>query len=100
MTRMKSLYLLFDTFLAGIWGLTMIDLMTVVNVNSYDVIDDGIKTLLAAAGLFYLIFVKIPNDIVNNNISRRIKKEELEKLEMENENYKESHKKTLDAKNS
>jgi len=89
---MKGLYLLFDTFLAGIWGLTIIDLLTIIDVKNYNIIDDGIKTLLAAAGLFYLIFVKIPHEISNNRLNRKIKAEELEKIEMENDDYKKNHK--------
>lgn len=89
---MKGLYLMFDTFLAGIWGLTMIDLLVIMNIGSFNIVDDGIKTLLAAAGVFYLVFVKIPHEIKNNRINRGIKKLEKEKLEMENNDYKEKHK--------
>ena len=87
---MKTLYNLFDAFLAGIWGLTIVDLLLFVDLNSYDV-DEFIKTLLAIAGLIYLVAVKIPHEYKNNKLNRQIKKEELEKLEMENDDYKKTH---------
>jgi len=87
---MRTLYQLFDAFLAGIWGITMIDLLLFVDFSKFDV-DSAIKTLLAFAGLIYLVAVKIPHEYQNNKLNRQIKKEELEKLEMENEDYKKTH---------
>jgi hypothetical protein len=87
---MKGLLQLFDTFLAAIWGLTIVDLFLFVDLSKYDV-DDGIKTLLAIAGLIYLVGVKIPHEYQNNKLNRQIKKEELEKIEMENDDFKKTH---------
>jgi len=85
---MKGLYLVFDTFLVGICGLTIIDLLTIVNLGSYNLIDDAIKTLLAIAGVFYLLAIKIPHEYRNNKLNREMKKEQIKKLE--NENKKDS----------
>ncbi len=87
---MKVLYNLFDAFLAGIWSLTIVDLFLFIDLNSYNV-DEFIKTLLAFAGLIYLVAVKIPHEYKNNKLNRQIKKEELGKLEMENNDYKKTH---------
>lgn len=87
---MKIMYQFFDAFLAGIWGLTIVDLLLFVDINSFDA-DAAIKTLLAVAGLIYLVGVKIPHEHKNNKLNRKIKQEELEKLEMENEEYKKDH---------
>ena len=83
---MRGLYLIFDTFLVGICGLTIIDLLTIFNLGNYDVIDDAIKTLLAIAGVFYLIGIKIPHEYRNNKLNREMKKQEIKKLELENKN--------------
>ena len=91
MTRMKSIYLMFDTFLAGIWGITIIDLLVLVNVGSFNLIDDWIKTLLALVGVLYLIFVKIPNEIRREKLNRRIKKAEAIQKELENKHTIEDH---------
>lgn len=91
MGKIKAVYLIFDTFLVGICGLTIIDLLTIVNLGDYSFVDDAIKTILAFAGLFYLIAIKIPHEWRNNKLNREIKKKELEKLEMENEDFKDTH---------
>ena len=91
---MKLMIMTFDTFLFGIWGLTIIDLLALVSYGNFDFVDNSIKTLLAAAGLFYLVFVKMPNEIRNAKLSREIKKHEVKKLKMENEVYEDSYEKT------
>ena len=89
--RMKNLYLIFDTFLAGIWGLTIIDLLVIINVNSFNLIDDGIKTLLAGVGVVYLVFIKIPNEVRREVLNRRIKKAEAIEKELNNKYKIEDH---------
>tara|TARA_R110002012_G_scaffold321835_1_gene551701 strand:+ start:625 stop:906 length:282 start_codon:yes stop_codon:yes gene_type:complete len=86
----KALYNILDTFLAAIWSLTIVDILLFVDLNKYDV-DSFIKTLLAIAGLIYLVGIKIPHEYKNNKLNRQIRKEELEKLEMENDDYKKNH---------
>lgn len=85
---MRTMYLTFDTFLAGIWGLTIVDLISVMNFGDFNFIDNSIKTLLAAAGLFYLVGVKIPNEIRNSILKRRIDRAEAIRKERENEEKK------------
>ena len=83
------MFLTFDTFLAGIWGLTIVELISLMNFGDFSFIDNSIKTLLAAAGLFYLVGVKIPNEIRNSILKRRIDKAEAIRKERENETNKE-----------
>ena len=54
-------------------------------------IDDGLKTLLALAGLFYIAAVKIPNEIKMNKLKQREKKAAIEKAELENKDYIKTH---------
>tara|TARA_R110000803_G_scaffold69058_2_gene131204 strand:+ start:932 stop:1210 length:279 start_codon:yes stop_codon:yes gene_type:complete len=91
MTKFKALFHLFDTFVAGIWGLTMIEMFTVFYAGGFDMIDDGLKTLLALAGLFYIAAVKIPNEIKMNKLKQREKKAAIEKAELENKDYIKTH---------
>ena len=83
------MFLTFDTFLAGIWGLTIVELISLMNFGDFSFIDNSIKTLLAAAGLFYLVGVKIPNEIRNSILKRRIDRAEAIRKERENEINKE-----------
>lgn len=86
---MRTMFLTFDTFLAGIWGLTIVELISLMNFGDFSFIDNSIKTLLAAAGLFYLVGVKIPNEIRNSILKRRIDRAEAIRKERENETNKE-----------
>ena len=83
------MFLTFDTFLAGIWSLTIVELISLMNFGDFSFIDNSIKTLLAAAGLFYLVGVKIPNEIRNSILKRRIDRAEAIRKERENETNKE-----------
>jgi len=100
MEKMRTIIMSLDAFLMGIWGLTIIDLLYMINMNDFDFVDNSIKTLLAAAGLFYLVFVKIPNEVRNARLKRRIDKAEAKKIEMENETYIDEHKKNNRQSNS
>ena len=82
---MKMLYYFLDTILAGIWGLTIIDLIAILSVGSFDIINDSVKVLFAIAGLIYLAVIKIPHEIKMNKLNRKEKKEQIKKLEKENE---------------
>lgn len=84
----------FDTFLVGIWGLTIIDLLALATYGDFSFVDNSIKTLLAAAGLFYLVFVRIPNEVRNARLNREIKRQEVKKLKMENDVYEDEHEET------
>ena len=79
---MKGLYYFLDTLLAGIWGITIIDLLSLA--GGFDFINDSIKALLAVAGLVYLLAVKIPHEVKMNKLKRKEKKEQVEKLKREN----------------
>lgn len=91
MTRIKTLLGLADAFLAGVWGLTIIDLFAIINIGGFKFIDDSVKTALALAGLFYLLVIKIPAELKMNKLKRREKKAEIEKTEMENADFKKNH---------
>ncbi len=79
---MKALYYFLDTLLVGIWGITIIDLLSLS--GDFDFINDSTKALLAIAGLVYLLVVKIPHEVKMNKLKRREKREQVEKLEREN----------------
>ena len=57
----------------------------------YNSQSNNIKTLFSLAGLFYLVFIKIIGGIKDARLDRKIKLEELEKKEMENDVYKDEH---------
>ena len=90
---MRGLYAFLDTALVGIFGMTMIDLMVIFTGSEHNLltIDNVIKTLFSLAGLFYLVFIKIIGGIKDARLDRKIKREELEKKEMENDVYKDEH---------
>ncbi len=72
-----------DIILTGIWGLTIIDLFAIY--GGFDIINDSVKVFLAIGGLIYLFFIKIPHEIKMNKLNRKEKKEQIKKLEKENE---------------
>tara|TARA_R110000772_G_scaffold18905_2_gene53250 strand:+ start:733 stop:1014 length:282 start_codon:yes stop_codon:yes gene_type:complete len=88
MTKLKGLYQIIDVFVTGIWGLTIIDLIIFVDLNNFKNLDNAIKILLAAAGLFYLVFIRIPNEYKMGKLNRREKKAEAENTELENKKLK------------
>ncbi len=90
----SKIYAFLDLALVGIFGMTMVDMMVIITGDEYSLltIDNIIKTLFSLAGLFYLVFVKIVGGMKDARLDRKIKREELEKREMENDDYKENHK--------
>jgi len=93
MVKLKLLWNIANTFVAGAWSLTIIELLTVFNRDTFDWIDDSIKTLFALGGLFYLTVIKIPRDYRNGKLDRKNKKLENEHLELENQKLKDDIKK-------
>lgn len=74
----KMGFKILDFLFAGIWGLTIIDLFQFLNIGALSYIDDGIKLLLAIAGLVYFIY-----KILTQRLDRKIKKEQLKRLRNE-----------------
>ena len=91
MEKMRAMMLTLDTFLMGIWGLTIVDLLYLFNIGGFSFLDDAIKLLLALAGLVYLVAVKIPSEYKNAKLNQRIKIAEAKKIEMENKSYEKDH---------
>ena len=87
MTTIKLLWNILDIFFLSIWGLTIIDVLKLADGNSYANLDDWIKTLMALVGLIYFL-ITIPHKIKMQNLERKHKKEQIEKLEIENEKSK------------
>lgn len=90
---MRGVYAFLDVALVGIFGMTMIDLMVIFTGQEYDLltIDNAIKSLFTLAGVFYLVFIKMIGEWKMNKINRKIKREELEKLERENDEAEKKH---------
>lgn len=80
---MKTLYFISDTFVAGIWGITIVDLLGLSDVFGF--IGDGVKIVFAIAGLFYLLFIKIPHELKMNREKLNEKREQIKILKRENE---------------
>lgn len=84
MTKLKALYNLLDTVFLGIWGLTIMDLLPLFQVDLFSTLDNTIKSLMALVGFIYFI-VTIPHKLKMQRLERKIKEEELEKLTKEND---------------
>jgi hypothetical protein len=84
MANIKLFLKFFDFIFISIWGLTVIDLLKIATETPYASIDNWIKTLMALGGLVYLIF-SIPHKIKMQKLERKMKEEQIEKLERENE---------------
>ena len=86
MATIKFLWNIFDGIALSIWGLTIIDVLKIVD-GGYASIDNWIKTLMALAGLIYFL-ITIPHKIKIQRLDRKLKKEQIEKLEIENKKDK------------
>lgn len=84
MTKLKAIYNLLDTIFLGIWGLTIMDLLPLFQVDLFSTLDNTIKSLMALVGFIYFL-VTIPHKLKMQRLERKIKEEELEKLTKEND---------------
>jgi len=87
MATIRLLWNILDIFFLSIWGLTIIDVLKIADGNSYTNLDSWIKTLMALAGLIYFL-ITIPHKIKMQRLDRKMREEEIEKLEIENEQKK------------
>ncbi len=87
MATIRLLFNILDIFFLSIWGLTIIDLLKLTDVNYYANLDDWIKTLMALAGLIYFL-ITIPHKIKMQRLDRKLKEEQIEKLKIENKKDK------------
>ena len=85
MATIRLLWNILDIFFLSVWGLTIIDILKLADGNSYADLDDWIKTLMALAGLIYFL-ITIPHRIKMQKLDRKLKKKQIEKLEIENKN--------------
>lgn len=85
MAAIRLLFNILDVLFLSIWGLTIIDLLKLADGNYYVDLDDWIKTLMALAGLIYFL-ITIPHKIKMQRLDRKLKEEQIEKLEQENKN--------------
>ncbi len=85
MAAIRLFFNILDVFFLSIWGLTIIDLLKLADVNTYTNLDDWIKTLMALAGLIYFL-ITIPHKVKMQKLDRKLKEEQIEKLEIENKN--------------
>lgn len=76
-----------DLLFISVWGLTIVDLLKISNIEVYSDIDTWIKTLMAVLGLIYLL-ISIPHKLKMQRLDRKLKEEQIEKLEMENDKLK------------
>ena len=82
MGKINYIYKLIDGFGFSIWGLTIIDLASIVNIPMFDKVDKWIQVATVLAGLIAL-FEKIRHSYLNN---KHIRDERRIKNELEQEN--------------
>ncbi len=63
------------------------DVLKLMNVGAYSDIDNIIKTLMALIGFVYFA-LSIPHKLKMQKLERKMKEEEIEKLERENDREK------------
>lgn len=83
MGTIKLFWNILDIFFLSIWGLTIIDILKMAEGNYYANLDNWIKTLMALAGLIYFL-ITIPHKIKMQRLDRKMREEEIEKIEQEN----------------
>ena len=86
MQTFKEIFGYLDYIFMTYWGFTIIDLTSIFMAgNIFSTVDNIIKLLFALAGLIFLI-IRGHHYFLDKQLDRKIKKENLEKLERENEN--------------
>ena len=90
MATMKLFLKIVDMFMGGILGLIILDLIK-VNIEAYSNISTIIKMLAALAGLIYFI-LSIPHKIKTQRADRKLKRLQIEQLEIDNKNKKKDRK--------
>lgn len=85
MQTIKEILNFLDLTIATFWGFTVIDLASSLTAGGFvfTTIDNIIKVLFALVGLIYTI-IRMHHFYLKSKIDRLIRKEELEKLEREN----------------
>ena len=84
---MRNFLKVIDSVFLGLWGFTIIDLIPIFKIGLFDDIDGSIKILLSGAGLLYFV-ISIPHKMKMQKLERKLKEEQIEKLEIENDNAK------------
>jgi len=84
MSKLKAIINFLDTFFLSVWGITLMDLLPLIDLDLFSSLDNTIKTLMALAGFVYFV-ITIPHKLKMNKINRKIKQEELEKITKEND---------------
>ena len=69
-------------FFAGILGLTIIDLATIVNFDFLENIDDSIKTIFIVLGLLFYVLA-IPHKLKMQKYRQREKQLDIQRKELE-----------------
>lgn len=104
MTKIKAIINFLDTVFLSFWGLTIFEILSFVDLDFFNTIDNSIKTIMALLGCLYFL-VSLPYKVKKlnhekkmndhqremNTIERKIKLEELEKLEYENNNHNDTN---------
>lgn len=91
MTKIKSLLNIAEYYFLTIWGVTLLDIIPLVNLDLFGNIDNTIKTAMALFGAIYFAFslpFKIKDLIHKSKIQKieaEMKLEELERLKREND---------------
>lgn len=87
MASLKLFYGFMDVLFFSIWGLTIMDVLKLMNVGAYSDIDNIIKTSMALVGFVYFA-LSIPHKLKMQRLERKLKEQQIEKLEMENKKSK------------
>ena len=87
MHTIKEIFSFLDITFAMLWSYTTIDLAQMLLIggftNSFTTIDSVVKLLLSLAGLVYFV-LRIHNYYHKSKLERAMLREQLEKLEKEN----------------
>lgn len=94
MTKLKSLLSFLENISLSIWGLTILDIIPLIDFNIFSSIDNTIKTSMALFGAIYFA-ISLPFKVFDllhkkklQKLDMEIKKEELEKIQNENDSFK------------
>lgn len=87
MLTIKKFFNFIDSLFLSVWGITVLDLLPIIDTNILESVDNTIKSVMVVLGLIYYVIV-IYFKIQNKIIDKKMNEVELEKKMFEFEKSK------------
>ena len=87
MEKISEIFKVIDLFAFSFLGVTVLEMIPLMSFSFLDNLDGIVKSIMTFAGMLYFV-ISIPHKIKMQNLEKKIKQEELEVLEFDNDQNK------------